>query len=248
MIVSWFDNSQGSWLNFGKPQPLPTMKCISLFLAGLIGFQLGANAVPYVINLTSMGDGYRHDENGSSFDYWDGTSDTNRVHYQFYGTSDNRFTQTAYLQFNLSALPATAAVNTATLNLYVTEIHYGDDSPSGGFIRHASNSSAANGDASQRLSGDVDVIELKDQPPGWLSINVTSMIQSDIDNGFSYAAFSGTPNTTGYFRYAGFSFTSADAPANQPCLEVTTVPEPATVCLLLGLAALVAVTRRSPAG
>lgn len=200
------------------------------------------NAGNLTITLPSEGDGYFHNESGSSYDYWDGTSTVNKVHYEFWGSSDSVIQRTAYLQFDLSSVPAGAQIGSATLNLYVTEIHYGSDSPSGGWIKHVANSSSATGLASQKLGGNEIVVEMKDQPAGWMSLDVSTFIQNDIANGYSYAAFSGNYNGSGYFRNSGFSFVSADTATDQPYLSITTVPEPgvtaAAIALMTGLFAL----------
>ena len=203
------------------------------------------NAGNLTITVPSEGDGFYHNESGSSYDYWDGTNTVNKVHYQFWGTSDSVIQETAYLQFDLSSVPAGTLIGSATLNLYVTEIHYGDDSPSGGWIKHVANSSSANGLASQKLGGSEIVVEMKDQPTGWMALDVTSFIQNDMANGYSYAAFSGNYNGSGYFRNSGFSFVSADATSDQPYLSITTVPEPAaTTAAIMILAGIFVLCRR----
>lgn len=190
------------------------------------------------IVVTPAGDGYHHDELGSSYDYFDSSALSNIVHYQFYGTSDTVIRNTSYAQFSLDSFAPGAEIGLATLNIFLTEIHYGDESPSGGFVYHVANASSANGLASQRLTGSEVVVNIKDQPLGWLSLDVTGYLQNDLDNGYSYAAFSFSPDTAGYFRNAGFSFTSGDALTNQPFLSVV-VPEPGYTALLLGSAAVV---------
>jgi hypothetical protein len=64
-------------------------------------------------------------------------------------------------------------------------------------------------------------------------LDVTSQIQHAISNGYSYACFSFNPNTTGYFRDAGFGINSADAESNHPYLSVAAIPEPASAMILL---------------
>lgn len=195
------------------------------------------------------GDGYHHDETGSSYDYFDSSATSNLVHYQYYGTSDTMIRHISYAQFSLAGIDPLQDVGSAYLNLYVTEIHYADDSPSGGNIYHVSNASSATGEASQRLNGSELLVNVKDQPLGWLAIDITDALQSDLDNGYSFSAFSFTPDTTGYFRNAGFSFNSGDAAENQPYVSVTTVPEASSSALFLGLsgALLVAWRRRRTA-
>lgn len=196
---------------------------------------LTAQAV--VISSTSAGDGYFHDETGSSYDYFDAGSSGISAYYTYWGTSDTLQYNTGYIQFSLAAFTSEDTISSATLNLYLNERHYSSESPSAGFIKHASSASSANGSASQKIGGDVQVVEIKDQSVGWLSLDVTSLIQSDIGNGYSYACFSFNPNTAGYFRDAGFNINSADAVSGQPSLSVNVIPEPATFVLFgLGFA------------
>jgi|GEM_PF-1978409 len=182
---------------------------------------------------TSEGDGYYHNESGSSYDFFDSTSDALSAYYTYWGTSDTLQYNTGYLQFSLASVGTGASVSSVTLNLYLLSSHYGSDSPSAGFIRHAANSSGANGLASQKIGGTEDVVEIKDQADGWLSLDVTSMVLNDLDQGYGYSCFSLNPNTSGYFRDAGFTVASADATGNHPYLQVTSIPEPGMVALTL---------------
>lgn len=187
------------------------------------------------LTATSAGDGYHHDELGTAYDYFDATSPTNLVNYQFWGSSSDVSTNISYLQFSLAALPDDFELSSAILNLYITEIHYGDESPNGGFIKLVTTPTSANGLASQRLNGTEILATLKDQGAGWLSVDVTDAMLNHQSLGYAYMAFSMQANTTGYFRYSGFSFTSADAGSNQPYLSVTSaVPEPAHAALAGG--------------
>jgi hypothetical protein len=191
-----------------------------------------------IVQTTSPGDGYFHDETGSSWDYFDATSHQVSAYYTYWGTSDTMQYNTGYLQFALANIPDSAVLASATLNIYLTSSHYSAESPSAGFIQYVTNSSGANGLASQRLGGDVTLVEIKDQPLGWLTVDITSQLQATLDSGYAYAAFSANPNTAGYFRDAGYAFYSADYGANQPYIEVTLVPEPALAALVAGIPVL----------
>lgn len=142
-----------------------------------------------------------------------------------YGASSDVF-----MQFSLASLPAGAAVQQATLNIYVTEC-----SGSGGQIYHRTNSSTATGLASQLLGGDVKIADILTSP-GWHSIDVTSFIQSDIEKGYQWAVFS-LPSK----GYSSLTFDSGET-ANAAYLSVA-IPEPATL-IMLSLGALPMLRRK----
>lgn len=200
----------------------------------------GAITIPTL----SAGDGYHHNELGTAYDFFDATSPSLSIRYYFQGTSDTLQYDIGYAQFSLSTVPPSTILGSAYLNIYLESRAYGDESPSAGFIRHVANSSSASGNASQRLAGTQQVVEIKDQALGWLQLDVTAMIQSDLDNGYSHSSFSFDPNTSGYFRNASFSVATADAPANGMYLTLNAIPEPSVGVLLLG--GLLLFRRRRP--
>ena len=189
-----------------------------------------------IITLTSAGDGYYNRVNPNIYSGYYDTDTTNPVSYSFWGTSDSLQINTSYVEFNISSL-AGRTVMDATLNIYLTGAYFTGSTTSAGTIDHVSNSSGANGSASQRLGGDQLVYTVISDPVGWLTVDITAMLQNDINNGYSYCCFSFDPNTTGDYsnRNAGFSFASADAASNQPYLVV---PEPASTAALFGTALL----------
>ncbi len=78
----------------------------------------------------------------------------------------------------------------------------------------------------------------------WISYDVTSYIQNDLTNGYSYAAFSFDPDTSGGgWRNSSLSFASAES-ANKPFLQINAVPEPSSA-LLMGFGCLSLAFRRS---
>lgn len=199
------------------------------------------------ISCISAGDGFFHNESGSSYDYFDSTSHSVIVNRYFDGLSSSIQDRTGYLQFSLAALSPTDVIASATLKLYLTASHYADDSPSAGFINHVANSSGANGNASQRLNGSELVVEIKDQPLGWLELEVTDYLRNDHAAGYGYSCFSLNMNTEGYFDNAGFTVTSSDAGTNVPTLAISLVPEPSASALVAILVAgFAGIVRRKP--
>lgn len=217
-----------------KTHPAPFARLVSS--AGLTAalIMLGAQAgnATTVIATTSAGDGLYHNELGTAFDGFDSTSTSMGVSYYFSGSSDSVNQNTGYLQFALGSLPVAADYSSIVLNLYVTNSYYADDSTSAGYVRHRTNSSTANGLASQKLEGDVQVVEIKDQPDGWLAIDVTPQVKNDLTAGYSHAVFSLNYNTAGYFRNSGFTVATADNGVNGPYLSFTPVPEPSSMVFI----------------
>ncbi|MBI9020798.1 MAG: PEP-CTERM sorting domain-containing protein [Verrucomicrobia bacterium] len=197
---------------------------------------VGAAVQAETIYSTSAGDGYYHNELGTAGDYFDssGTTISSYYYYDPYTGSSSVQQNTGYIQFSLAAFTTESTISSATLNLYLSAISIAGDSLTAGAINFLSNSSAADGNASQKLNGNVQVVQMKDQTIGWLNLDVTSLVQSSISNGYSYACFSFNYDTAGYFDNNSFSINSADAASNNPYLNVAAVPEPATV-LLFGL-------------
>ncbi len=172
------------------------------------GFSYGWESIPY---------------NGSASSNWSG---------HWYESSwANGESSNVFMQISLAGIPAGATVQQAVLNLYITEC-----SGSGGQIYHCSNSAAATGQASQQLAGDVKITDISAQA-GWLSIDVTSYIQSDIDKGHSWAVFS-LPSKS----YSSLTFSSGETD-NAAYLSAVVIPEPATLSIL-GLGAMALLRRK----
>lgn len=218
---------------------LPVVFLLSLSVVLSVCLPVQANN-PVCIQPTSQGDGFFSDSVGWAYDYWDDTSSSLSAHYQFFGTSDTFQRNTAYIQFSLLDLPPGLSLLSAKLHLYLESAYRTGSTPSAGAIYHVADSSAANGQASQKLTGTELVYTVVDDPVGWLVLDVTAYVQNDLDNGYPFACFSLHADSSGDYanRYAGFSVTSADAGSNRPCLELTLIPEPTSgllVLLALGL-------------
>lgn len=208
-------------------------------MAGLVAVSTMARADVMTINSTSLGDGYFHNELGTAYDFFDSTatSISSYHYYDPYTGSSSVQQNTGYIQFSLAAFTTESTLSSATLNLYLNSIYYSggaNGSPTAGTINFVSNSSGATGDASQKLGGNVQVVQMKDQAIGWLALDVTSLVQGSISNGYSYACFSFNYDSAGYEDYNYFSINSADAGSNTPSLSIAAIPEPATI-LLFGL-------------
>lgn len=210
----------------------------------LFGSLIGAANAATTIIATSEGDGFNHDMNGSIDDYFNSTGGVVEVGYYYDGDSSGRYTRHGYLQFDLNTL--TETVVTATLNLYIVGNHHVDNSPSAGHILHRTDASSANGSASQRLNGDQYVAQnVKDLTNGsWVSYDVSSFLQSDQTNSYSYSVFSFSPDTSGGgWRNSRLAFASAES-SNKPYLEINLIPEPSSI-LFLGLGCVGLAFRRS---
>ncbi|MBN2133753.1 MAG: DNRLRE domain-containing protein [Sedimentisphaerales bacterium] len=121
------------------------------------------------------------------WDAWQTDANPNPVyHWYEYGAGAYRDT---FLQVGLGGLPAAGDITGASLNIYM--VRNGDDGDGLlATVRHAADSSTADGNASQRIAGSetVGTITTADSL-GWLSFDVTSFIQNDVTNGYSWAAF-----------------------------------------------------------
>ncbi len=206
----------------------PIGRLLLLGAWSLAGNVSAAITIPTV----SAGDGYHHNELGTSYDFFDASSTSASAYYTYWGTSDTVQHNIGYLQFSLGSVTPSTPTTVITLHLNITSSHYSSDSPSAGFVKHVAAPTAANGNASQRLAGTEQVVEIKDQGTGWLSLDVTAMVQNDLANDYAYSCFSLDPNTAGYFRDAGFSVSTAES-GNAPYLSFA-VPEPPAALLGIG--------------
>jgi len=133
------------------------------------------------------------------------------------------------LQVAVSGLPSADNITDAYLNINIVAL-----SGTGVLanMTHASNSSAATGNASDSISGNETVGAINDTASlGWFSINVTDFIKNDVQNGYSWSVF-----TFASPGYTTVQFSSGDG-TSAPYLQVQTVPEPgvSTLLLLFGL-------------
>jgi len=139
-----------------------------------------------------------------------------------------------YLQFALPTLASGDSIKDVTFNFNLLSI---DDGGRGvaAQLYHSSNSSTANGSATQGLGGNQLVGSLTDQSTGWVSFDVTSFLSSDYANNYQWSVFS--MNEMGYS--SGITFSNNDG-VNTPYLDIVTndtptngvVPEPASLSLL----------------
>lgn len=184
----------------------------------------GAGVMP--IEATPAGDGF-YSQKGNSYD---GASAGLQCSCSLIGKKQNTQLCTGYIEFALEKLLSDSSVESVFLNLYVNSAEDSSGLGSAGSVWHVTDSHAANGDASERMDGDVKVAEIGVPAGGWLSLDVTEAVRSDILNGYSYACFSLNPNCSGK---SSFEAVSADTGLNAPSLSTAVVPEPACVMLLL---------------
>jgi hypothetical protein len=152
--------------------------------------------------------------------------------YQYYGGSD-RFWQRKDLYFQIDLSSITGDLEEAVFHFYVTV----NNSPAPSVLKHVdTQTTPATGDAGQKLAGSTDVAGTDSFVVGWNSVDVTSFIQSDLDNGYSFAAFSipkfGSVQDQNRLLslYGPTSTELVDGQSTQPYLA--TIPEPATMSLL----------------
>ncbi len=195
---------------------------------------LASTAFGVIITPSSRNDGYFHNEIGTAYDFFD--SDDTEIGPSYFKvmTTGTEVTQrNAFMQFDISSL--TEVAGKCSLNLYIISSTF-DSASSAGTIRVSTNSSAANGNASQQITGDVTIHTMPSGYSGWLSLDVTSYVTNAFNNGYDYMAFSFNCATEyDYYTSSGFSFYSADSSINKPYLNV---PEPSTYAAIAGAGAL----------
>jgi hypothetical protein len=164
--------------------------------AAVVGCASVAMAAPINSYAQPVGDGIWHDELGTANDYFAADGSTIGVRYYFAGTSDTLSHDKGFAQFSLSPFVG-LELHQVTLNLHLKNV-YANETPTAGVIRHRTNASTANGNASQRLEGDVVVATLyPDTPTGGLfSVDVTSQVLNDLAQGYAFSAFSFHATTT----------------------------------------------------
>ena len=181
-------------------------------------------------------------DTSTGFSYGDsGGTQHIQNNYQYYGGSD-RFWQQKDFYFQIDLSSITDNPQQTVFHFYVTAYN----SPAPSTLSHVDTQTvAATGDAAQKLVGSTAVAGTDSFVLGWNSVDVTSYIQSDLDNGYSFAAFNipkfGQMQDQDRLlsMYGPTSTTLVDDQSTQPYLA-TAIPEPATMALLaLGGLALV---------
>jgi len=156
-----------------------------------------------------------------------------QTNYQYYGGADRSWQQKdLYFQIDLRSI--TNDLDEAALHFFVTA----DASPVPSILKHVSIQSAlATGDAAQKMAGEADVAGTDSFSLGWNSLDVTTFLQSDLDNGYSFAAFSipkfsqAQDQNRLLSMYGPSSTTLEEGESTQPYLAYT-IPEPGTMMLL----------------
>jgi len=190
------------------------------------GLAAEAPAAPILVHVTPEGDGNTLRARYGTFDTWNDyafQTTANPVQALHTFASGWGEIKNAYVQISLATVPNNIDVELATLNLYITNA-----SGSGSRLMHLADSSNATGHANQTLNGDTEVMALSgNTSKGWVSIDVTEFIQSDLDKGHDWAVFS-LPS----LNYSNLSFHGSSDPDYGPYLSVTLIPEPASLGVL----------------
>ncbi len=230
-----------------QAEGMNTCKFLSKFVPLVaVLFVLPDAAVSSTFTLTAQNTGYywyqRQNWSGGSdtqsgFLYGDATGllHTQRL-YDYYGGSDRYWEQkSTYLQISLDGLNS-ATLESASLWIYVVT----NDSPVATSLNHVTTqSTAASGDASQQIPGDVSAVSSSALNVGWNQVDITSFILADLEKSYSYSAFSipafdQSQDENRILSFYGASTTvEIDGSSAKPYVEVQVVPEPGTMSLLV---------------
>ena len=222
-------------VDIGWIMALRRFKMKKSILVLILGFVLATSyafAETMMIEAQGIGDGYYYSYGPSR--QWYGNEWWVRVTFGNYVTN---LYETGYIQYSLLEAPEPSLIDSITLNIKISGV-----SGSGGIIKYLPDATGANGDASQRLTGTVEVASLgSGTSAGWISFDVTSLLKDDIEDGMAWAPFSFHANYCYSGNcYSGFNIYAAES-GDASYLEFmyTPVPAPATALLMMGgLAAL----------
>lgn len=196
-------------------------------MAALLLIGSASASASIIVKVTPEGDGVAgQDRWGGPWQAsgFDSSANPNRAFYDGYTQGSDHYYnwRNVYMQVALIDLPPASQIDKATLNIHVLGC-----SASGAYLFHKLDASSANGLASQQLLGDQNVRQIAGAAPGWLAIDVTDYIKSDLERGHAWAAFSFNK-----VNFHSLSFSSGEDAAFAPYLGVTAVPEPGTLGLL----------------
>ena len=157
-----------------------------VLLAAIFVFCLApvlVNADTY-LSYADPSDGYWHDVPRPGTDQWYGSGETITVSY--YSSYRGKTINTGYVQYDLNDAPDPSQIQAVTLNLDITH----KNTYCYGWIRYRPQSTTANGNAAQRIDGTQNVATISGSDTGWASFDVTDLIKSDLEGGYSWAPFS----------------------------------------------------------
>jgi hypothetical protein len=223
---------------------------MAFFLTAGISFAGTVTVDSFVTSSGSAANTYHHIWWGGGHDNgWSGySSPTNDTSYSYnYSCCPGDGSQYSTYNWLQVALPSlTGTMTSAWLYIDVLSDYNYTGSGIYAVLYHTTNASSANGNASQGLSGDTLVQNIT-AGPGWLGLNVTSFIQGDYTNHYSWAAFQLNPGADGASYNSDFQY-GTPGTGSGPYLEITTTtdtPEPATLSVAgLVLLAVGLVSRR----
>jgi len=191
-----------------------------------------------IITPSSLNDAFSQ-KDGSGSTYYYETSNTIGAQYYYNGNTggDSVIKKFGYIEFNIIGI-VEPPPGTYTLNLYFTGSGTYGTTVDAGYINHVSNSSTATGVAkNDHFSGTDTVYTVSADTTGWVSIDVTSRVLADINNGYDYSCFYLNYSSVGGYPEKGswFNVNSADSALNKPYMSV---PEPAACAAFAGMGVL----------
>lgn len=205
----------------------------SMFLLAILMFSAITSASAVKLYTTADGDGSAgRDASSNPNYYWADTSNP-KVGSDYYIEYKEIIRGVAIIDIT-SLAGQTLGANSATFNFYSfgytgTQLHHYNSDP-------GTTVTSGFWSATGTVIADLDNVE------GWKSYDVTSLLQSDINNGFKNVGFIfPTIVNTGSGSFAGFE----DVQGRGAYLDIAAVPEPASIIALAGgLIGLVSMRRR----